>query len=36
MKPNFFMNFVIRLFGGAPEVPSPPNILDMEDISYDP
>ena len=36
MKPSFFTNFIFRLFGGAPEVPSPPNILDMEDIDYDP
>lgn len=36
MKPNFIISFLIRLFGGAPEVPSPPNMLDMADISYAP
>jgi len=31
---KMIVNFVIRLLGGAPEIPSPPNMIDMEDVSF--
>ena len=36
MRPfNLIWHLLVRLMGGAPELPSPPNMIPMEDIHYD-
>ena len=35
MTVRFLINTILRFMGQAPEIPSPPNMIDFDDVSFE-